>query len=145
MNFEDFKKCVCEAKSAHPFWFDFEPDDAPDQDSLIRAEQMLEARLPQEYKDFLLQYGGGYFAFGNVFSLEEGSEWNLIDINAEFAHLRAGRVLISENSNGDFFGFDVRDGVCQSELCFWDHAHECWQSSGYTNLFEYLSKVALTN
>ncbi|WP_071872203.1 SMI1/KNR4 family protein [Atopomonas hussainii] len=145
MDFEAFKELVEKTKNDHPVWFGLEPDESPDDAAVTEAEERLGARLPTDYKNFIFEYGGGYFAFSNVFSLEERSDWNLVDQNYKYDAIRKGHVLISENGSGDFYGFKVVDGVCDPKICFYDHEVEAWQESPHSSLFDYLEKFALSN
>lgn len=145
MEFEAFKELVDKTKNDHPVWFGIESDENPNADAVADAEGKIGAKLPNEYKDFIFEYGGGYFAFSNVYSLEAGSNWNLVDINFKYDDIRNGYVLISENGSGDFYGLKVVDGVCESKIYFYDHEIGTWHESPYSDLFDYLEKLALSN
>lgn len=145
MDFEAFKYLVEKTKNDHPVWFGMESDESPDEAAVAEAEGKLGAKLPTDYKNFIFEYGGGYFAFSNVFSLEDSSDWHLVDINYKYDAIRNGHVLISENGSGDFYGFKVVDGICEPKIYFYDHEVETWQESPYSNLFDYLEKFALSN
>ncbi|QPB85097.1 SMI1/KNR4 family protein [Pseudoalteromonas rubra] len=145
MDFDAFKELVEKTKNDHPIWFGMESDESPDNEALAEAEDKLGAKLPVDYKNFILEYGGGYFAFSNVFSLERRSDWNLVDLNEKYKAIRNGHLLISENSSGDFYGFRLVDGVFEPRIYFYDHEVETWEESPYSNLFDYLEKFALSN
>lgn len=145
MDFKSFKELVEKAKNDHPVWFGLDSDESPDYTAITEAEEELGAKLPADYKDFILEYGGGYFAFSTVYSLESGSDWNLVDANYKYDSIRYDHVLISENGSGDFYGFKVVDGVCEPKIYFYDHQAETWQDSQHSNIFDYLKKSALTN
>jgi len=145
MDFEKFKEVVEKAKIDHPVWFGMESDVSPDEAAVTKAEMKLGAKFPADYKKFIYEYGGGYFAFSNVFSLENGSEWNLVNQNCKYDAIRDGHLLISENGAGDIYGYKVVDGVCEREIYFYDHEEETWQASPYGTLFDYLEKFALSN
>ena len=68
MDFEHFKKIVEETKKNHPVWFGIESDQCPTDVVIADVEAKLEAKLPADYKNFIYEYGGGYFAFSNVYS-----------------------------------------------------------------------------
>ena len=145
MDFDAFKELVEKTKNDHPVWFGMESDEIPDEAAVTEAEGKLGAELPADYINFIFEYGGGYFSFSNVFSLEERSDWNLVDLNYKYDAIRNGYVLISENGSGDFYGFKVVNGVCDSKIYFYDHEVETWQDSTHSNLFDYLEKFALSN
>lgn len=145
MDFKAFKDLVEKIKKSHPIWFGIEADKIPDDTALTEAEEKLGVKLPTDYIDFIFEYGGGYFAFSNVYSLEMGSDWNLIDVNYRYAGIRDSHLLISENGSGDFYGFKIVDGVCDPKICFYDHEIGKWHDSQHNNLFDYLETSALTN
>lgn len=145
MDFKAFRELVEKTMSDHPVWFGIESDESPTDTMIAEAEKRLSVELPEDYKNFINAYGGGYFAFSNVYSLEVGSDWNLVDVNYKYDTLRKGFVLFSENGAGDFYGFKVESDGCKSEIYFFDHEVEIWQETSYSNLFEYLKKTALTN
>ncbi len=103
MNFKCFKELVKKAKTEYPIWFGIDSDETPNPKILFEAEAEIGAKLPNDYKDFIFEYGGGYFAFSNVFSLDKGSDWSLVELNQSYKELRKNYVLISENGTGDFY------------------------------------------
>ena len=108
-------------------------------------EKTLFIELPGEYKTFLQAFGGGYFAFVIVFSATKGSEWNLVAQNEQAGVLEKYSFLaISDNEAGDYYGFKVEDGVCDSKISFFDHEDGSVKETKYENLFEYLIKEGLT-
>lgn len=145
MDFAAFKQLVENVKDDHPIWFGMESDDTPNEAAIAEAEGKLGAKLPADYKDFIFEYGGGYFALANVFSLGKQSNWNLIDLNYKYDAIRNGHILVSENGLGDFYGFKVVNGVCEPKIYFYDHEIEAWQESPHNNLFNYLKRFALSN
>lgn len=145
VDFEFFKNEVKQAQQNHPLWFGMESDQKATDPIIADAEAKLSTKLPDDYKKFIYEYGGGYFAFSNVYSLEIGSDWNLIDVNNKYADIRGEHLLISENGLGDFYGFKITSGVCESKIYFYDHEIQSWQLSPYGNLFEYLKASALSN
>lgn len=144
MDFDAFRTLVDKTKKDHPAWFGLEPDENADDEALNEAEEKLGAKLPDDYKKFVSEYGGGYFAFSSVFSLQAGSDWNLIDLNQKYDDIRSGYVLVSENGSGDFYGFKVVNGICEPKIHFYDHEVATWQESMHSNLFEYLEESALS-
>jgi hypothetical protein len=145
VNFEAFKNLVDKVKENHPIWFGLDADQTPNEFDLLEAEEQLNTKLPDDYKNFIFEYGGGYFAFSNVYSLEKGSDWNLVNANYNYHNMHDNYILVSENGLGDFYGFKTIDGVCCSEIYFYDHEVNNWQETQYSNLFDYLEKSALSN
>ena len=145
MGLQEFKALVNSLKLNHPIWFDLDSDKLPSILEIKVAQERLNITLPKDYIDFINEFGGGYFALSNVYSLEAGSDWNIVDQNLKYANICKDYIIISENGTGDFYGYKVEDGVCKPHIHFYDHDEDSWQETEFFNLFEYLDKLGLTN
>ncbi len=144
MNIKNFKEIVTKTKHEHPVWFGLEPDNVANDDDIYNAEEKLNVTLPSEYKEFIKAFGGGYFAFSIIYSLDVSSEWNLINQNQKYSSILKNHIIISENECGDFYGFYVVDNECTSKIFFYDHEVEEWKSTKFPNFFNFLIENALT-
>ncbi|MGN6187244.1 MAG: SMI1/KNR4 family protein, partial [Thermoanaerobaculia bacterium] len=88
MNATEFEGLVDSVRSRHPRWFALETDPPASNEEVEDAEKAIDVRFPEEYRHFLTRYGGGFFAFSNVFSAKQGSEWNVLQRNRDIAMLR---------------------------------------------------------
>ena len=147
MNFEEFKKIVEEAKSKHPFWFDSESDPKADNDQIKQASEALGVNLPEDYIDFVKEYGGGYFAFTNIFSVYSNSDdWYIVERNFEYNLPENNFIAISDDEAGGYYGFRVKDGICDSSIAYWDHeSHDPIMDRQYDNLFSFIAEIGLKN
>lgn len=145
MNFQEFKSLVENVKQKHPIWFGLDSDKPPSIDDINATEEKLKVQFPNDYLNFVNEFGGGYFAFSNIYSLEIGSDWNIIDQNLKYANICKDYIIISENGTGDFYGFKVEDGICKPQIHFYDHDEGNWQETEFFNIFEYLKNLALSN
>ncbi len=143
MTLHEFTALVAEAEAAHPVWFGLASDSVPADSGLAAAEASLGAVLPEQYKEFLRHYGGGDFAFTNIFSLDEASDWNLLRIHADIGLLADRFLAISDNQAGDYYGFIVADGCCSTELYFYDHEDGQIRATQYEDIFSYIAQVGL--
>lgn len=144
MNFDEFQQLVKTKQKSNPVWFRLAQDKPPDKGEIECAEQKLAAKFPVEYVKFISEYGGGYFAFANVFSLQQDSVWHIVDTNIKSEAIRKGFVLFSDNGVGDFYGFAVEHSQCQREVYFFDHEQMRWTKTEFENLFDFLRRFALT-
>jgi hypothetical protein len=103
----------------------------------------LSITLPPEYVAFTKKAGGGYFAFTNVYSLTPESDWNIVERNAAVNLIGRGFLAFSENGCGDYYGFGVNSGVCESAVLFFDHDTQQIRPTEYGDLYEYLVDVGL--
>lgn len=123
-------------------WFELESDAPATEREITAVEASLGATLPDAYKSFLREFGGGYFAFGNVFSVSE-SEWNIVRRNEDISI--PGFIAISDNGTGDYYGFKVSNGACGDEVYVWDHEQPTHiRPTDFGNVLEMLDHVALT-
>ncbi len=145
MNFYEFEELVNEKKLAHPIWFGLDPDSLANDESITLAQKELNATLPTEYVHFVKRYGGGYFAFGIVYSLDKESSFNILEINRAESKKREDHILFSENGVGDYYGFKVVEHQCLPDIYFFDHETESWQKTKYGNMLVFLNEIALSN
>lgn len=144
MLLDDFKKIIDQKKKENPFWFEDTPDNLATDNNIQIIEDDLEALLPDSYKGFIKEYGGGYFGFTNIFSADQNGDWYIVDknINAQF-YLPQNFIAISDDETGGLYGYVVVDGKCKEEVYYWD-GHEDTLSKAYDNVFDYLVKVGVT-
>jgi SMI1-KNR4 cell-wall len=81
MDRDEFESRVEAARSKNPVWFELEGDPPATNEEVMEAETALGVLFPEAYREFLKDYGGGCFAFANVFSVKTGSEWNVVERN----------------------------------------------------------------
>jgi len=144
MNRKEFSSIVQDLKKTRPIWFGLESDPEGTDSEISEVEKELLIRLPKEYKEFVQDFGGGYFGFTNVFSVNNQSEWYIVELNRQTGLLGSHSLLIiSDNQTGDYFGFNVENGVCSSNIMFYDHETNQIEKTDYNNLYEYLLKVGL--
>lgn len=126
-------------------WFGLKSDPPSTDSDIEEIESSLGIELSPEYEEFLKNFGGGYFAFTNVFSGMKGSKWYIIAQNNKAGLLALKEFLaISENGFGDFYGYKVKNGKCESRISFYDHESDIIESTEYENVFTYLLKVGLS-
>lgn len=72
MDFDIFNTIVDECKTKKPKLFGL------GHDKILNAEEI---ELPNQYKEFLMKYGGGYFGYTNIYSLDEDSDFYILKHN----------------------------------------------------------------
>lgn len=139
MNRDDFLTRVNDARRDHPIWFDLPSDEPPDEKLLADAESELGARLPDDFRWFLQEFGGGDFAFATIYSADPGSDLNLLR-NQPGAK---GLIAFSDDGTGDSFVFPVEDDACQDRVLVWDHESGDSRPTDYASFLEFVVRVAL--
>nr|WP_086983404.1 hypothetical protein [Vibrio aphrogenes] len=77
--------------------------------------------------------------------MDEKSDWYILNKNRIYKDIAQNYFLFSESGSGDFYGFEIKDGECLSQVNFYDHECHSWNKTQYSNIFEYLEKYALMN
>lgn len=146
MNMSDFVKIIEEKKKINPFWFDDESELIAENDHIVAVENQLGLMLPEKYKDFVKKFGGGYFAFTNIFSVDSSGEWFIVDRNdAARKYLPNNFIAVSDDEAGGMYGFVAEDGVCGEEIFYWDNDSSSISEKMFDDLLDYLIEVGLKN
>ena len=67
---------------------------------ICQFEEFSGICLPEDYKKLLLKYGGGYFGFANLYSLDKKSQFYIVKNNT----FPLGDYLnIGDNGCGDYY------------------------------------------
>lgn len=144
MNLTEFILTIEKIKSANPVLFMLESDSVATDNQIHETEQSLSLLLPEEYKQFIKTFGGGYFAFVNIFSVSEDSEWNIVEQNYRIGLVDSHNFLaVSDIGTGDFYGFEIINGICSSAIKVYDHDSNQLEATVFETLFDYLLRVGL--
>lgn len=144
MKFCDFLSLIQKEKEKHPIWFSLESDKAVADLNIEQVEKVLDVRFPIEYKQFVKNYGGGYFAFAIVYSCDITGAFYIGNYNDKDEIKNKKFISISDDATGDLFGFIVTDEVCSS--CVYRYRHE--QADyivEYDDFFDFLKCIGLKN
>lgn len=140
MIFEVFHTMVEECKLKKPILFGLEHDKIICAEEIEQFEKTVHLTLPEKYKEFIMSYGGGYFGYANIYSLDEYSDFYLLKHNdVPFDKY----IKISDNGCGDYYLFSIENEKCLESLYFYDHEIGKIIPSVYEDVFEYLIKVGL--
>lgn len=137
LNIEKLNYAVKQVAAKNPIYFELDrefPSESPFNFSNI--EMTLGATLPDDYKEFVVLYGGGYFGLTVIYSVVTGGEWDICQANID--DKVEGYIIFSDNGCGDLYCFKIHDGVCGAEVYFFDHESEQVEQTNYPNIFSYL-------
>jgi hypothetical protein len=97
-------------------------------------------RLPPEYVNIVQGYGCGQFGFADLFSVRPG-EWQIDLHRATAPSLPANFVPVSDNGCGDFYGFVITNGTCESQLVFASHENGyALDPTDFADVYEYIHR-----
>ncbi len=142
MELSEFNSYVINAKNKNPIWFELEHDDPPSLSEIESTQQTLGIEFCPKYIEFLYEYGGGYFAFAEVYSLDANSEFYIAKYNSRESIVEFGYVVLSDNGAGDLYIFSVSEGKASSEVYLLEHeSGSC--NLIYEDILEFCKSVGL--
>jgi len=123
MEFEEFETRLHAAQSGSAeLPEEFSPFDfwSASVGDIQRVEKELGVQLPDKYRQYMLNYGGGAFRHVDLVPvLSRDGEEGLLEVN-EGAR-SSGFVAVSPVGTGDLWGFSVVGGVCSDQVDCWFH------------------------
>lgn len=140
MDFETFQEIVKKKKTENPLLFELEHDRIPMMEEVVDFQKQYQIRLPKKYIQFLLNFGGGYFGYANIYSLDKNSDFFISHYNpAEIKNL----LFIADNGCGDHYAFRMKDGKCSEKIVFCDHEDNTMYNTEFSDVLEYLTQIGL--
>ena len=140
MEYEMFERIVGEYKSRNPILFGLEHDDVCSAEQIEDFEKMLRLKFPRKYKQFPKDFGGGFFGYVNVYSLDKKSNFCLLAHNDIPI---GGYLRIADNGCGDYYLLKIDNKNCLDQLYFYEHDTKAICDTQYADILEYLVKVGL--
>ena len=139
MNLKEFEELTQKVKAENPKWFGLESDGIPTVEDIELLEKYYGIEFPDNYKAFILQYGGGYFAFTIVYSIDKRSSF-YIKNNVEVEFVKEKNFLpIIDFETGDMAGVKISNGICEELMSLYDHEEDVIIDLNL-NLFDALAK-----
>ncbi len=140
MDFEMFKEAVQKAKTKTPVLFELKHDSIPTMKEMIAFQKQHQIILPQKYAQFLLNFGGGYFGYANIYSFDKNSNFFIFNHNPAIVK---DLLFMADNGCGDYYAFHVEGGICKEEIVFCDHEDNTVHHTDFSDVLEYLVKIGL--
>ncbi len=140
MEYKAFEKLVQECRAQKPIVFELEHDEIVSAEEITAFENCFEIIFSSQYKTFLLNYGGGFFGYANIYSLDKDSNFYLCKYNDFPVN---GYLRIADNGCGDYYLLRVEGHKCLEKVFFYEHDTQAVWDTGYADIFEYLAKAGL--
>ncbi len=122
MNFIEFKNYIQKINKVDSFLLSDERDASVREADITYVEAELGVTLPTLYRQFVKEYGGGDFAFTNIFSCDKNGEWYIINRNKEAnSYLPSNFIAISDDQSGGFYGYIINNNKCEDKVYYWDY------------------------
>ena len=117
----NFEIRVREVAARKPRLLALESDNKGNIKMIEAVEEYYSVKLPDCYKDFVKQYGGGYFGFIIVYSCDCDGMFYIKDSISKEWVLKKSFLPIIDLDTGDFLGFKIKDGICQNTVALYYH------------------------
>lgn len=114
MDRHNFENMVREMMERKPKLFALESDNKASIEMIEIVEEYYEIKLQDSYKNFVNQYGGGYFGFIVVYSCDYNGMFYIKDNVLKEWVLERSFLPVIDFETGDFLGFKIENGVCQN-------------------------------
>lgn len=137
-----FQNKVKEIAEKEPRLFALETDSRANDKMIENIECYYNVKLPEPYKDFVNLYGGGYFGFIVVYSCDSNGMYYIKDKVLKEWVLERAFLPVIDFETGDFLGFEIKEGVCQSTVTMYLHEENCLHEMGM-DFYEILLKYGL--
>lgn len=140
MDFDTFKNVVERTKEEMPLLFELGHDNIPKMEEVFEFQKQHQIQLPKKYIQFLINYGGGYFGYVNIYSLDKQSPFYLSAQNKK----RLDKLLFfADNECGDYYAFCIENGICNEPVVFYQHDDKRIHNTKFSDVFEYLVTIGL--
>lgn len=143
MTLDTFKKIDVRFRNEKPALFRLSrPDPAASDEQLLAVESEIGVTLPEKYREFLKEFGGGDFGLITVFSADPLSMWRLPkQLDVAKGHVPVGFIPISEDGCGGYYGLYLRNGRSNDEIYYW-HFDSSLEATGFNDILEFLARHA---
>jgi SMI1-KNR4 cell-wall len=120
-----------------------EAPDAPSSEGQIEAiERDLKFKLPDSYRGFLKEFGGGAFGLTNVFNANSDAYYYIVEQNISAKLILPNDyIAISDDHCGGWYVLQVADGVAGETIYYWNNDGGL-KATGYANVLELVAKNA---
>lgn len=140
MEYDVFEKIVDESRKKYPILFALEQDEIPSREQIEVFEIKQNIVLSEKYRKVLLQFGGGYFGYANIYSLDSKSDFYLLHHNKRpIEHA----LYIADNGCGDRYFLQVENKTCLEQVFYFEHDTGTVLRTKYADILEYLVEVGL--
>lgn len=142
MNIEDFLVLHNGKAKTMDVFEALESDSKISQKDIEFVERDIGCKLPKKYIDFCSLFGGGYFGFTIIHSMDRQSDWYIDTVFKKFKHyLPNGYIPFSDDQAGGLYCFRVIDGISLDKVFYID-ANGKVLSTEYEDFLDYIADNA---
>lgn len=86
-----------------------------------KVEELIGAKLPADYQEFLKEFGGGSFGLLTIFSADPEGEWYLPRRVEEARPYCPNNLLpISDDFSGGYYALALKDNIATEPVLYWN-------------------------
>lgn len=143
MTLETFREIDRLGRSDDPALFSLSsPDRCASAHDIEAVQKKLKVLLPENYRTFLIQFGGGSYGLTTIFSADPQSEWYLPAKQIEArAYLPGNLLAFSDDFSGGMYVFIITDGIANENVFYWNPDGGL-VNTDYTDVFDFVAKFA---
>jgi len=144
MTLEEFREIDRQGRSDDPALFSLSsPDKCASARDIADVEKLLKVALPESYRCFLMEFGGGSYGLTTIFSGDQNSEWYLPSKQVEAsAYLPCNLLAFSDDFAGGLYVLKVADdGIANESVFYWNQDGGLVETD-YVDVFEFVAKFA---
>lgn len=135
MTQNEFIEIVEQVKKTKPILFELETDKVMSEMAISQFENDNGIVIPDEYKQFVLEFGGGYFGYANIYSLDKDSSFFILKNQYSVPN---GYLAIADNECGDYYVLKLENGNALGKVLFYEHEEQRIVETKYKDVFEFL-------
>ena len=135
MTYNQFIEIVEQIKKTKPILFELEKDKVVSEMDIFRFENDNSIVLPDEYKKFVIAFGGGYFGYSNIYSLDKDSSLFILENQHS---VPGGYLAIADNECGDYYVLKIENDIVLRKVLFYGHEEQRIVETKYEDVFEFL-------
>lgn len=117
MEYVVFEELVKKVKKEKTILFELDHDEIPDEKSLEKFQKENSIKFPRKYCDFLMGFGGGYFGFTNMYSIDKQSDFYIM---SNQSCVPDNCLAIADNGCGDCYVL-LKNSDCIEKIYLFEH------------------------
>jgi hypothetical protein len=144
MTFDEFKLTDAQIREEYPARFEMSTAARCATPEMIdAAEAEAGIKLPDKYRAFLMEYGGGDYGTVVIYSADATDEWYFPRRNLENRPvLPDGYLAFSDDFCGGFYVLKIVGNAGLDKVFYWCYDDEAEEKTPYEDVLEYIAACA---
>lgn len=139
----EMHRAIVAAQDEHPNWFRLPSDEPATPGDVVAAADALGCALPESYRMFVSEFGGGDFAFVEIYSATPDSEVSIVEMNQRPWLSGLSFVAFADTGTGDYYGWRVVDGEALDDVVILDHTTGQLRECDFVDFVDFVVREGL--